>query len=187
MGWEAEGGVGTPVARCFLEDGVAGDQFEVRGCYSFAQPGTLHLPPSLISSHPKNPRSVVDLNIYLRSRHSPNLKIIRPHKRIRNADPIIPQNPVIEILRLGITDPRLERRIDHPLQTHHLVVFGQHGNVVLEGVGDPEALVADVGDALVVVPVAFVREGFVDAVVEVFVVREDYVAADVVELGTTSC
>jgi hypothetical protein len=38
----------------------------------------------------------------------------------------------------------------------------------------------------VVVPVGFVGEGFVDAVVEVFVVREDDVAADVVELGNIS-
>jgi len=50
-----------------------------------------------------------------------------------------------------------------------LVFFGNHGDVVLEGVGDPEAFVADVGDALVVVPVGFVGEGFVDDVVEVFV------------------
>ena len=34
-----------------------------------------------------------------------------------------------------------------------------------------------------VVPVGVVGEGFVDAVVEVFVVGEDDVAADVVELG----
>ena len=119
---------------------------------------------------------------YLRSRHSPNLKIIRPHERIRNAHPIIPHNPIVEILGLRIAHPRLERRIDHPFQADDLIVFGQHRDVVLEGVGDPEAFVADVGDALVVVPVAFVGEGFVDAVVEVFVVREDNVAAYVVEL-----
>ena len=50
----------------------------------------------------------------------------------------------------------------------------------MERVGHPEAFVADVGDALVGVPVAFVRESFIDAVVEVFVVGEDYVAADIV-------
>jgi hypothetical protein len=61
----------------------------------------------------------------------------------------------------------------------------QRSDVVLEGVGHPGAFVADVGDALVVVPVGFVGEGFVDAVVEVFVVREDDVAADVVELDNT--
>ena len=119
---------------------------------------------------------------YLRSRHSPNLKIIRPHKRIRNAHPVIPHDPIVEILGLRIAHPCLEGRIDHPFQADDLIVFGQHRDVVLEGVGDPEAFVADVGDALVVVPVAFVGEGFVDAVVEVFVVREDYVAANVVEL-----
>jgi len=38
----------------------------------------------------------------------------------------------------------------------------------------------------VVVPVGLVGEGFVDAVVEVFVVGEDDVAADVVELRSIS-
>ena len=71
-----------------------------------------------------------------------------------------------------------------PSNTHHLILLvWQHGNVVLEGVGHPSALVADVGDALVGVPVRLVGQGFVDAVVEVFVVGEDDVATDVVELA----
>jgi hypothetical protein len=62
-----------------------------------------------------------------------------------------------------------------------LVVFvRERSDVVLERVWDPCAFVANIADTLVVVPVAFVRKGFVDAVVEVFVVGEDDVAADVV-------
>ena len=56
----------------------------------------------------------------------------------------------------------------------------------MEREGDPETFVADVGDALVVVPVGIVWQGFVDAVIEVFVVGEDDVAADVVELADRS-
>jgi hypothetical protein len=45
------------------------------------------------------------------------------------------------------------------------------------------ALAAHVGDTLVCEPVVVVRKGLVDAVVEVLVVREDDMAANVVELG----
>jgi hypothetical protein len=44
-------------------------------------------------------------------------------------------------------------------------------------------LAADVGDALVGVPVLVAGQGLVDAVVKVLVVGEDDMAADVVELG----
>jgi hypothetical protein len=45
-------------------------------------------------------------------------------------------------------------------------------------------LAADVGHTLVGEPVVVVGEGLVDAVVEVFVVGEDDMATDVVELGS---
>lgn len=63
-----------------------------------------------------------------------------------------------------------------------MVLLGQSGNVVLERVWDPDALVANVGDTLVVVPVGLVGQSLIDAVVEVLVVGEDDVAADIVEL-----
>jgi hypothetical protein len=44
------------------------------------------------------------------------------------------------------------------------------------------ALAADIGDALVGVPVFVFRERLVDAVVKVLVVGEDDMATDVVEL-----
>ena len=41
--WKAEGGVGAPVAGCFLEDDVFGDGFDVWGSYTLAKPLALHL------------------------------------------------------------------------------------------------------------------------------------------------
>lgn len=52
----------------------------------------------------------------------------------------------------------------------------------MEGVWDPEALASDVGDTLVGVPVSLFGQCLVDAVVEVFVVGENDMAADIVEL-----
>jgi hypothetical protein len=56
----------------------------------------------------------------------------------------------------------------------------------LEGVRDPEALVANIGNSLVSVPVIVLGESLVDAVVEVLVVGEDNVATDIVQLEESS-
>jgi hypothetical protein len=119
---------------------------------------------------------------HLGRRYSPNLIVVGPHEAIGQTLALCPQDPLIEVFWLGVGHPRLQRRIDHALQTCNLVFLWQHGDVILERVWDPDTLVADVGDALVVVPVGVVGEGFVDAVVEVFVVGEDDVTADIVEL-----
>lgn len=58
----------------------------------------------------------------------------------------------------------------------------QRGDAVLEGVGNPLALVAAVRDALVRVPVVGLGQGFVEAVVEVAVVGEDDMSANVEQL-----
>ena len=76
----------------------------------------------------------------------------------------------------------LESGIDQSVYALDLVLLGKHGDVVLERVGDPKALVAHVGDALVGVPVILAGQCLVNAVVEVLVVREDDVTADIVEL-----
>jgi hypothetical protein len=52
----------------------------------------------------------------------------------------------------------------------------------LERVRDPEALVTDVRNTLVREPVVFLGQGLVKAVVEVLVVGENHVAADIVKL-----
>ena len=76
----------------------------------------------------------------------------------------------------------LHRGIDHRVDAHGLVLLGYHRDVVLERVGNPLALVSNVGDALMAVPVVLLGEGFVEAVIEVLVVREDDMAPDVPEL-----
>ena len=119
---------------------------------------------------------------HLGSRHRPNLVVVRPHEDVRNALTGIPQNPLIEVLRLGVCHSCVHRRVNNAIHALDLVLLRQHGDVVLEGVRDPEALVADVGDTLVLVPVGLLGERLVDAVVEVLVVGKDNVAADIVEL-----
>lgn len=76
-----------------------------------------------------------------------------------------------------------ERGIDHAIDALDLLCLGEHGDVVLEGVRDPEILHPHVGDTLVGVPIVLPGEGLVDAVVKVLVVREDDMAPDVVELA----
>jgi hypothetical protein len=52
----------------------------------------------------------------------------------------------------------------------------------LERVRHPEALIPHVGNALVLKPVLLAWEGLVEAVVEVLVMREDNMAADIKQL-----
>lgn len=72
--------------------------------------------------------------------------------------------------------------INHAVNALDLVLLGKHRDVVLEGVGNPEALATDVGNTLVLVPVLIIGESLVDAVIEVFVVGEDNVTTDIVKL-----
>ncbi len=55
----------------------------------------------------------------------------------------------------------------------------------MERVRHPETFVANIGDALVVVPVILLWQCLVEAVVEVLVMREDNVATDIIELDWT--
>lgn len=123
---------------------------------------------------------------YLCSWHRPDLVIVWSHEDVCNALTNVSQNPLVKVFWLVACHSCLDCSVDQPLQTLDLVLLWQHGNVVLEWVWHPQSFVADIGDALVSVPVGVVGEGFVDAVVEVFVVGEDYVAADIVELGAVS-
>ena len=119
---------------------------------------------------------------YLGCRHSPDLEVVRSHEDVGDTLTAVPHDPLVKVLGLGVGDTVLESGIDQPVYALDLVVLGKHGDVVLERVGDPKALVAHVGDALVGVPVILAGQCLVDAVVEVLVVREDDVTADVVEL-----
>lgn len=92
-------------------------------------------------------------------------------------------NPLVEVLGLRLGDCGLQRSIDEALDGRNLVLLGQHRNIVLEWVRDPEALVTDVRDALVVEPVILLGQSLVEAVIKVFVVGEDNVTADIVQLS----
>ena len=119
---------------------------------------------------------------YLARRHGPHLKVVWPSKDIRQGRSQIPHIPLVKVLRLSVGHAGVQRSIDQGVDTLDLVVLGQNRDVVLEGVGHPETLVADIGDTLVGVPVGFIGESLVETVVKVLVVREDDMAADIVEL-----
>jgi hypothetical protein len=120
------------------------------------------------------------MKCYLCGRHGPHFEVVRPHEQVRDARPHHAQDPLVKILGFGICDSIFERGVDHAVHAFDLFFFGEHGDVVLEGVRDPEVLAADVGDALVLVPVFFGGEGFVDAVVKILVVGKYDVTAHIV-------
>ena len=119
---------------------------------------------------------------YLGGRHSPDLVVVGPHEDIGKTLAVHTQDPLIEVLGLSVGNANLQGSVDEVGETTSLILLGQHGNVVLEGVGNPEALVTNVGDTLVGEPVILLGKSLVDAVVEVLVVREDDVTTNIVEL-----
>jgi hypothetical protein len=56
----------------------------------------------------------------------------------------IPQDPLIEIFRFGDGDTRFQSSVDQSLKTQNLIIFRQHGDVVLEWVWHPEPFVSHV-------------------------------------------
>lgn len=98
--------------------------------------------------------------------------------------PNISNIPFVEVARFvcGSTDTGLQGSVNKAVETFHLLLLGQHGDVVLEGIGNPATMVADVGDTLVLVPVGGVGQGFIEAIVEVLVVREDDMTTNIEEL-----
>lgn len=113
--------------------------------------------------------------------HGPDLEIVRAHEDVGNARPHRAQDPLVKRGRL-LGRVGLEGGVDQSVEALELVGFLEDGDVVLERVWDPSSLEADVRDALVGVPVVLCGECLVDAVVEVLVVGEDDVSADVEEL-----
>ena len=120
--------------------------------------------------------------LYLSRRHSPDFEVVGSHEEVRNTGAHGANDPLVEGGGLGVGDTGLQGSINHAVNAFYLLLFGKHGDVVLERVGYPSVLAADVRDALVGVPVIRLGKGLVDAVVEVLVVREDNVAADIVQL-----
>ena len=180
-GGETESSVGTPVTGGLVEDDVGGHGLDVRGSDTLAQPGTLHLrrPVSIWLVPVILERSAT----YLGGGHSPDLVVVRSHEQVGQTSTHHADDPLVEVLGLHVGDASLKGGIDHAINALDLLLLGKHGDVVLEGVGDPFVLATDVGDTLVAVPVVILGEGLVDAVIEVLVVGEDNVTTDVVELS----
>ena len=158
---EAEGSVGTPVSCGLVVNDVVDDALDVGSSDTLSEPLALHLGGG----------------------NSPDLEVVWPHEEVGNTNTHLTHDPFVKVLGLGVCHASLKCGVDQAVNTLGLVVLVQHGQVVLEWVGDPLALAADVGDTLVGEPVIVVGEGLVDAVVEVLVVGEDDMATDVVELG----
>jgi hypothetical protein len=129
--------------------------------------------------------SRLDSSAYLGCGDGPHFIVVRPHEEVCNADTHSPQDMLVKVLGLGVGNTSFHGRVNQAVQTLGLVVFRQHGDVVLEWVGHPEVLAAHVGHTLVREPVILVGERLVDAVVKVLVVRENDMAANIVELWTS--
>ena len=84
------------------------------------------------------------LSTYLGGGHSPDLEVVWSHEDVRNTLTNVAHDPLVEVLGLCSGHSRVKGSVDHAFHASHLILLGKHGDVVLEGVGDPEALVADV-------------------------------------------
>jgi hypothetical protein len=119
---------------------------------------------------------------YLGRRHGPDLEVVWSHEQVSKTNTHLAENPLVEGLGLGRRDTCLQGSINQTINALHLLLLGKHGDVVLEGVGNPFVFATDVGDTLVGVPVTGLGQSLVDAVVEVLVVGENDVTANIVEL-----
>jgi hypothetical protein len=117
---------------------------------------------------------------YLCGGHGPDLEVVWAHEHVGDTLTLHSQNPLIEVLGLRIGDTTLHGGINETINSLDLVLFGQDGDVVLEGVGDPEVLVTNVRDSLMGVPVIVFGKSLVETVVKVLVVGEDDVTTDIV-------
>jgi hypothetical protein len=86
----------------------------------------------------------MDRMAYIGRRYSPHLVVIRPHEDVCDSLASHAQNPLVKVLGLGVGDAALHGRVDQTIDTHDLVVLGQHRDIVLEGVWHPETLVAHI-------------------------------------------
>lgn len=119
---------------------------------------------------------------YLGGGDSPDLEVVWSHEQIGNTSTHHSNNPLIEVfwLILGCTSNQCS--VNHAVNALNLVLRWQHRDVVLEWVWNPEVLASYIRNALVGVPIILLRQRLVDTIIEVFVVREDNVATNIVEL-----
>lgn len=124
---------------------------------------------------------------YLGSGNGPDLVVVRAHEHISNTFALHSQNPLVKVLGLGVGDAALHGSVNKAIDSLDLILLGENRDVVLEGVWHPEALVANIGDSLVGVPVIVLGQSLVEAVIKVLVVGEDDVTAHIVQLFQIFC
>src|SRR5262249_8993050 len=69
--------------------------------------------------------------------HSPHFVVVGSHEDVSNTNASHAQNPLVKVLWFGVCDAAFDRRIDHAVQTLHLIFFWQHRDIVLEGIRYP--------------------------------------------------
>jgi hypothetical protein len=176
---ETESSVGTPVTGGLVEDDVGGHSLDIGGSDTLTEPSALHL--NMFHQYCSN-FLMRRGRIYLGGGNGPDLVVVGSHEEVGNTGTHHADNPLIEVLGLGVGNTGLKGSINHAVNALDLLSLGQHGDVVLEGVGNPLLLAANVGDTLVGVPILIPGKGLVDAVVEVLIVGEDNVTTDIVQL-----
>lgn len=75
---------------------------------------------------------------------SPDLVVVWPHEEIGNTSAHHSHDPLVKVLWLGVADTCLEGGVNHTVHALDLLLLWQHGDVVLEGVWDPELLATDI-------------------------------------------
>lgn len=91
--------------------------------------------------------------------NSPDFEVVWSHEDLVQALSHVPYVPFVKVLGLIRCWARacIECSINEIVQTPHLFFFGQDRDVILKRVGNPESLIPDVGNTLVLVPVAWFR------------------------------
>jgi hypothetical protein len=72
--------------------------------------------------------------------------------------------------------------VDEIAEATGLFFLGQNCDVILERIWNPKTLITDIRDALMLVPIVWLWKSLVDNIVEVLVVGEDDVTANIEEL-----
>lgn len=119
---------------------------------------------------------------HLGGRDRPDFEVVRSHENVGNSNSHVPNNPFVKILRLCVCNSCFKGGINDSIDAQDLVVLRQHRDVVLEWIGYPVAFISHIRNALMCIPIILFWQCLVNAVIEVFVVGEDDMPSDVVEL-----
>lgn len=177
--WETESRIWTPIAIRLLHDDIVDYPFEIWCSYSFTKPGALHL---LSIFYQTTCVLQTRFETYLGCWKCPHFEVVRSHEKIRNTNSHHSDNPFIESCRWSIWNTCLHGRVNHACNTFDLILLRQHGDVILKRIRDPKILAADIRYTLVDVPVILHWQSFINAIIEIFIMREYNMTAHIIEL-----